>query len=369
MFKYTLKGIVANGDGLSLALYYSDQNLDDRTIVKIQNGGFTFHGSCDYMKELYIRFEKNIDNLSGYSRKLVHTEPGVITIRFDVAGDPSYYRFSNFEVLTGPDNIFRRQFFTEYKKALGERPLWIFPESSQMDYMRKYVYPGPRSRVLKLYEKYFAEETSAIHLYLLKSITDQTQGPGEFNGEYLKGEEIELIRNLFSKLDPNLAPGLDYKRVKAAVEELGKVSQVINFIDYTLPSIDGKEIQLSKVVQVNKLTLLTFWHTACGPCRAFHKEVSAQYSELKKRGFEVISLNVDDSKSLWKKSSTEDAIAWPNLYIGGGSELLARYHIKRFPSKRLYDNTLSFVGIEAKNSIGWWNAVSKKCSSLGVDKT
>ena len=114
MFEYTLKGIVSNGDGLSLALYYSDQNLDDRTTVKIQNGEFTFHGSCDYMKELYIRFEKNIDNPSGYHRTLVHTEPGVITIRFDVTSDPSYYRFSNFEVLTGPDNIFRRQFFTEY---------------------------------------------------------------------------------------------------------------------------------------------------------------------------------------------------------------------------------------------------------------
>lgn len=364
MFEYTLKGIVSNGDGLSLALYYSDQNLDDRTTVKIQNGEFTFHGSCDYMKELYIRFEKNIDNRSGYHRTLVHTEPGVITIRFDVTSDPSYYRFSNFEVLTGPDNIFRRQFFTEYKKALGERPLWIFPESSQMDYMRKYVYPAPRSRVLKLYEQYFAEETSAIHLYLLKSITDQTQGPGEFKGEYLKMKEIELIRNLFSKLDPNLAPGLDYERVKAAVEQLGHASPEINFVDDTLLSINETEVQLSKLVQENRLTVLTFWHTSCGPCRAFNKEISKQYLELKAVGIEFISLNVDDSKTLWKKSSEEDAITWPNLYIGRASVLLARYRINCFPSKRVYDKNLALVSMDVQNNASWWTTLKDKVSDL-----
>lgn len=360
MFEYTLKGIASNGDGLSLALYYSDQNLDDRTTVKIQNGEFTFHGSCDYMKELYIRFEKNIDKLSEYSQKLVLTEPGVITIRFDITGDPSFYMFSNFEVLTGPDNIFRRQFFTEYKKALGKSPLWIFPESSQMDYMRKYVYPGPRSRVLKLYEEYFAEETSAIHLYLLKSITDQTQGPGEFKGEYLKAKEKELIRNLFSKLDPNLAPGLDYERVKAAVEQLGNTSPETNFVDDTLLSINEAEIQLSKLVQENRLTVLAFWHTGCGPCRAFNKEISKQYLELKEAGIEFISLNVDDSKILWKKSSEEDAITWPNLYVGWASELLTRYRIKCFPAKRVYDKNMKFVSMDVQSKANWWTTLKKK---------
>lgn len=360
MFKYTLEGIVANGDGLSLALYYSDQNLDDRITVKIQNGGFTFQGSCDYMKELNIRFEKNIDKLSGYHRTLVHTEPGVITIRFDVTGDPSYYRFSNFEILTGPDNIFRRQFFTEYEKALGDRPLWIVSEPSQMEYMRKYVYPGPRSRVLKLYEQYFAEDISAVHLYLLKSITDQTQGPGYFKGEHLPVKEIEVIRNLFSKLDPNLAPGRDYERVKTAVEQLGHASPEINFVDATLLSINEAEIQISKLVQENKLTVLVFWHTGCGPCRAFHKEISKQYLELKEAGIEFISLNVDDSKTLWKKSSEEDAITWPNLYIGWASELLARYRINRFPSKRVYDKNLAFVSMDVQSKIIWWTTLKKK---------
>lgn len=360
MFEYTLKGIVRNGDGLSLALYYSDLNLDDRSIVVIQNGGFTFEGSCQCMRTLNIRFEENIDKRSGYHWTNIQTEPGVITIKFDVTGDPSSYRFSNYEVLAGPNNIFRRQFFTEYKKVLGDRPMWVGPESSQMDYMRKYVYPGGRSRVLKHYEQYFEKDISAIHLFLLKSITDRTQGPGMFKRDLLDKQEIDTIKRLFSKIDRAVCPGIDYDVVKATVEQLDHTGPIIDFVDFQLDSIDGSKKQLSDIVKSNNYTLLTFWHTACAPCRTFHNQINEIYSDLQDAGIEIVSINVDDSKKLWIESSKRDKISWPNLYVGRASEMLARYQVKCFPIRRAYDENLEYVAADFQNNAKWWTTLKKK---------
>lgn len=362
MFDYTLEGIVGNGNGLALALYYSDINLDDRYIVKIQNGKFTFHGTCNHMQKLKIRFEDNIEQLSGFHQTAILTEPGIITIKFNVTCDSSHYRFSNYEVSTGPNNLFYRRFFKEYKKALGNRLMWVGPESSQMDYMRKYVYPNGRYRILKHYEQYFEEDISAIHLFLLKSITDQTQGPGIFKRDLLNKREISTIKRFFSKIDPALCPGIDYDIVKATVEQLDHTGPIIDFVDFQLDSIDGGKKQLSNIVKSNNYTLLSFWHTACAPCRVFHAQINEIYPDLQDAGIEVVCINVDDSKKLWKKSSKQDKVSWPNLYVGRASEILARYRVKCFPVKRVYNRKLDFIHIDFRDHAGWWVDLKGKAS-------
>lgn len=229
--------------------------------------------------------------------------------------------------------------------------------------MRKYVYPDARTRILKPYQQYFEQNISAVHLYLLKSITDQTQRPGYFRGEYLNAKEIDIIKQLFSKINPTLSHLPDYLIMKAAVEELDNIESEINFTDYILSAIDGAEIQLSKLVQRNTLTVLSFWHTLCGPCRAFHQEIRERYPALKAGGVEFVSLNTDESKSLWKKSSDEDVISWPNLYIGRKSEVLVRYRIRGFPAKRVFDKNLRFVDLDATDRRSWWKDLSKKVTT------
>ncbi len=62
------------------------------------------------------------------------------------------------------------------------------------------------------------------------------------------------------------------------------------FIDFSLPDINGQNISLAKVIKGNKLTLLDFWSTWCGPCLRTSKELIPIYEEYKNKGFEILGI-------------------------------------------------------------------------------
>jgi len=63
--------------------------------------------------------------------------------------------------------------------------------------------------------------------------------------------------------------------------------------DFTLQTLDGEEITLSKLK--GKAILLDFWATWCGPCREAVPHLVEFYESYQDRGFEVIGLNLDKS--------------------------------------------------------------------------
>jgi peroxiredoxin len=62
------------------------------------------------------------------------------------------------------------------------------------------------------------------------------------------------------------------------------------FIDFSLPDINRQNVTLSKVIKENKLTLLDFWSTWCGPCLKTSNELIPVYEEYKDKGFEILGI-------------------------------------------------------------------------------
>lgn len=58
--------------------------------------------------------------------------------------------------------------------------------------------------------------------------------------------------------------------------------------------IDGGTVKISSLLGNNKVVLVNFWATWCGPCRREIPELIALQKELKDKGFEVIGLTVED---------------------------------------------------------------------------
>src|SRR4030042_294631 len=61
--------------------------------------------------------------------------------------------------------------------------------------------------------------------------------------------------------------------------------------DFTLKTIDGQEITLSKLK--GKVVLLDFWATWCGPCRESIPHLIQLYKAYREKGFEVIGMSVN----------------------------------------------------------------------------
>ena len=88
--------------------------------------------------------------------------------------------------------------------------------------------------------------------------------------------------------------------------------------DFKLKDMDGKEVSLASFKDPNKVVLLNFWATWCGPCKA---EIPGfiELQDKYKDKLTIIGYSVDDTAELAKKYAAEYKMNYPIL-LGEGRE-------------------------------------------------
>ena len=83
--------------------------------------------------------------------------------------------------------------------------------------------------------------------------------------------------------------------------------------EFSLTTIAGDEVSLSEVLSENELVLVDFWASWCGPCIRSFPALKKMYSKNKDRGFEVITISIDDSFEDWVDASKSQRFPWIDL--------------------------------------------------------
>ena len=114
------------------------------------------------------------------------------------------------------------------------------------------------------------------------------------------------------------------------------------FIDFTLNTKDGEMVSLAEVIAKNKVTMVDFWASWCGPCRHENPVVKAAYEQYHELGFDVLGVSVDQDEAAWLQAVNEDQLPWTQVR---DSEHKASddYMIYYIPSNFLYDETGTMV--------------------------
>ena len=88
--------------------------------------------------------------------------------------------------------------------------------------------------------------------------------------------------------------------------------------DFKLKDVDGKEVELASFKDPNKVVLLNFWATWCGPCKA---EIPGfvELQEKYRDKLTIIGYSVDDTAELAKKYAAQYKMNYPIL-LGEGRE-------------------------------------------------
>jgi len=116
---------------------------------------------------------------------------------------------------------------------------------------------------------------------------------------------------------------------------LAHADRQINAPEFTLTTLDQKR-QISLSEYRGKVIYLDFWASWCGPCRKSLPLLNELRNELKDRGFEVLAINVDETREEGLRFLREYPVDYPTLF--DDQSTAATYQLRGMPTAYLIDH-------------------------------
>ncbi len=164
--------------------------------------------------------------------------------------------------------------------------------------------------------------------------------PGNFLAHYLLDESkqeyaLDELKEIVAGFTTESLYTKDINDYIAKQERL-EVGQP--FIDFTLQTKDGEQVTLSEVVAKNKVTMVDFWASWCGPCRHENPVVKAAYEQYHALGFDVVAVSVDQDEAAWLEAVEADQLPYTQVRDSENT-VSGDYMIYYIPANFLFDQS------------------------------
>lgn len=119
--------------------------------------------------------------------------------------------------------------------------------------------------------------------------------------------------------------------------------------DFTLPDSAGaKKHKLSSYR--GQYVLIDFWASWCGPCKQEIPFLKKAYSRFHDKGFEILSVSLDDKKDKWTAALRQYQMPWVHIsdVKGFGSIVNDLYHVPSIPKTLLLDKSGKIVATDLR---------------------
>ena len=109
----------------------------------------------------------------------------------------------------------------------------------------------------------------------------------------------------------------DEKQKRPAIQEMlanlkqaAETAEGMTIKDFNQPGIDGTELSLMSEVAKNKITVIDFWASWCGPCRQEMPFMLEMFSKYKDKGLGIVGISLDEDSDSWKAATQQLNIPW-----------------------------------------------------------
>jgi len=325
-FSYSIEGTASNelfdNEKLYLLKLENDRSnfvTIDSTTVK--DGRFSFLETVN-PGDVLMRFISVPDLGPNIKRVIFIADKGNISISLD----------NKYKVGGTKRNIELQSFF-DLQESLQQKLKGIVDKYDQMDL------PAEESYMKRL------EEISPIADELSKATFEFAQS----NIKSDIGEAIALSSHWILSPDQMLEL---MKQARPLFRDSDAGKSVINFYetqnlksgkgiyrDIKLKNPEGKTIALSDYVGKNKVVLIDFWASWCGPCIKEMPNIVKAYQKYKDKGLEIVGISLDENKQSWVNAIQRLNITWPQMSDLGGwkSEAALLYGVESIPFALLVD--------------------------------
>ena len=165
--------------------------------------------------------------------------------------------------------------------------------------------------------------------------------PGSFYSLLLLSRaqvNAENARILYPSLHSSLKSHSRGRKLYYVLYELDKVVS----IGKAAPEIvqrDTSDLIVSLSELRGRYVLIDFWASWCGPCRKEHPHLREIYKRYKNRGFEIMSISLDENRERWKHAIKADNLIWKNTsdLKGWKGEAARTYGVDAVPFNILVD--------------------------------
>ena len=152
---------------------------------------------------------------------------------------------------------------------------------------------------------------------------------------YLKQGQRDEARAFLDQVRKDFDGGADAERFKRSLESLeNSLNKPVKgeVMDLKFKALDGTEVDLAAMK--DKVVLVDFWATWCGPCRAELPSVKAAYDKFHAKGFEIVGISLDDDREKLDAFIKKEALPWPQHFDGQGwqNELGQKFGITGIPA-------------------------------------
>ncbi|MEO7047658.1 MAG: TlpA disulfide reductase family protein [Ferruginibacter sp.] len=304
-------------------------NRDDETELSLKNGEFEFSKHMDKPTKYSIRVRPvQMENLAEYEDLTFWAENTPMTLNgvkgqfFQSEINGSEIQDQYFENVKGIskfqdvvkqiiDSIKTMPNLPEGKKS--EMRARFNSASNMIEKMKwGFVYANPQ---------YFC--TASELVFLITFFPDKLE----------KDELYHFYNEMPSALQSNVY-GQQIKafvtKNKAKIPELKHGDYPYNF---SLNDITGNEVKFSSIN--SRVILLDFWGAGCAPCRMENKNYVKLYADYKRKGLEIVSVSVDQSKRMLAKAMKEDNVTWISLWDEKKEVYRDLYQVKALPTSYL----------------------------------
>ena len=305
------------------------------------------HGDSVLLVDGVFKLSGNISSNNAYARMaLDHTGEGKGKAVY--TGDVIYFYFGKEQfTITSKDSLQSATFkgskvYDEseaYNKEIGGT-IMALTKAVNIDYNSGTDEQKKDSLYLKQvdqrYRKNLQDRTDKQFLFAKANPTSYYAlvALSEAAGSKVDVAKVQPIYNALSKELKATDMGKELAQRIAANEitAVGKQAPI-----FTQQNEVGKAISLADFK--GKVVLVEFWASWCGPCRSENPNLVKQYKSYNDKGFEIISVSLDEVKENWLKAIEQDQLEWTHVsdLKGWNNEVGRLYGVRAVPASFLVD--------------------------------
>lgn len=156
-------------------------------------------------------------------------------------------------------------------------------------------------------------------------------------------EILAFIKRMPAELQKNA----EIQKLTAEMKRKSEVCVGGNLPDFSMNDMDGHPVRLLEVIAKNRLTLIDFWASWCGPCRNEMPNVVALYNEFRTKGFNVIGISLDEDKDKWIAAVKSLNMTWTQLsdLQGWHNQIATAMNVTSIPHTVLVDTNGKILAV------------------------